>query len=153
MNGELASIQPDSTATFGTFDKSYIEIGSNDCEIDLYNVLLYNKTLSDKDILTNYFASNPVMSERIQAYNFNNVLTDGKRAGYDINSTSTYDPAKLGLIVNSNTMLDYNACSKLVPCLLIEGELPPSKGKKKNVGIRITKPNDSGGVTEHKFPN
>ena len=71
-NGELTRIIPYSKTT-DLEGLAYIELGSNDCVLDLYSAVFYEKALSEAEILTNYLADIPSIPERIKEYQLNNV--------------------------------------------------------------------------------
>lgn len=147
LDGELAAIESGNTS-FGNNVASMITCGSNTCELDLYSVTCYNRVLTDQQILNNFFADNPVISERIELFDKNNVFdTEGLRANYVPTQSANYDPSKLGVDVNKDTMLIYTECQSRVPCILFEGTMPQFKGDKQKVAVTITKPDGQGGVT------
>lgn len=87
-----------------------ISIGSADATIDIYNIRIYDINLDYKDILNNYIAD-----------------TQDLNVKSDLNSRND--------IFDSYGTINYNKVLKQIPCLTIIGELPGSKGDKKNVTI------------------
>lgn len=59
-----------------TVNNSPIIIGSNGCDIDLYNIKLYEKPLSSKEIVFNYAFDTPRFEDRISIINRNDIWTD-----------------------------------------------------------------------------
>lgn len=87
-----------------------ISIGSADATIDIYNIRIYDINLDYKDVLNNYIAD-----------------TQDLNVKSDLNSRND--------IFDSYGTINYNKVLKQIPCLTIIGELPGSKGDKKNVTI------------------
>jgi hypothetical protein len=50
-----------------------ITIGSADCDVYLYMIKVYEKTLSDDDHLVNFIADAPAAEEMIKRFNRNNI--------------------------------------------------------------------------------
>lgn len=94
-----------------------IIIGSNDCDVDVYNIRVYDSCLSRYDILNNYIADTADLSERLAKFARNNI----------------YD--------SYNNVL-YNRVLNEVPIMTITGELPPTKGNKKKVTVRYENEQD-----------
>lgn len=59
-----------------TVNNSPIIIGSEGCDIDLYNIKLYEKPLSSKEIVFNYAFDTPRFEDRIAIINRNDIWTD-----------------------------------------------------------------------------
>ena len=144
-NGELARIIPYKKIT-SLFALPYIELGSNDCVLDLYSAVFYQKALSEDEILTNYFADIPSIPERIKEYNLNKVENDhGKRTSPDYYWIDD-EGNKKDLSKNFDGMLWYKKCTERVPCILTTGPMSSVKGDKTKVGAIYTKPGKDGEV-------
>lgn len=61
-----------------TINNSNIIIGSEGCDIDLYNIKLYEKPLSPKEVVFNYAYETPKFEDRISIINRNDIWTDAK---------------------------------------------------------------------------
>lgn len=57
-------------------NNSTLKIGSEGCDIDLYNIKLYEKALSSKEIVFNYGFDTPKFEDRISIINRNDIWTD-----------------------------------------------------------------------------
>ena len=95
-----------------------ITLGSDYCGLDIYNIRVYDSSLNMFDVLNNYIADTGKQSDKIALYNFNNI----------------YDA--YGNIV-------YNTVNAEMPCMTITGDLPQSKGDKKNVSVSYSDLADS----------
>lgn len=95
-----------------------ITIGSSDCDVDIYNIRVYDSYLSRYDILNNFIADTANLSERLAKYARNNI----------------YDAY--------NNVL-YNRVLNELPIMTITGELPPTKGNKKLVTVKYENEQDS----------
>lgn len=123
INGQYANsfVYPDN-ARFTS--QEYITMGSNTCILNVYDVRIYNRGLTETEILQNYKASPLSVQNKINRFEDNDVITDDGDVDY------------------------YKAINKY-NCLLITGELSPYKGAKRNGGSILTKPDGNGGyVTE-----
>ena len=87
-----------------------ITLGSNKCDLSIYNIRVYDTALSYYDMLDNYIADTFDLSEKIRLYTANNIR-------------DTY-----GNIV-------YNKLINQIPIMTITGDLPQSKGDKKTVTV------------------
>ena len=93
-----------------------ITIGSNDCGIDIYNIRVYDNSLSRKQILDNWIADTQIGDLMLQRYTHNNV----------------YD--EYGNITIANLPAD-------LPYFILEAEeLPQYKGDKKTISGSYTVP-------------
>lgn len=128
INGQYAKshVYPDD-ARF--FSQEYIKMGSNTCILNVYDVRIYNRGLSEAEILQNYNASPLAVQDKLLRFEDNDVLTDDGDVDY------------------------YKAIYKY-PCLLATGPLSPYKGAngvkmegKYESGWTLTKPDDNGGYT------
>lgn len=128
INGQYANsyVYPDN-ARF--VSQEYITMGSNTCILNLYDVRIYNRGLSEAEILQNYKASPLAVQDKISRFEDNDVLTD-------------------------DGDVDYYKAIKKYPCLLITGQLSPYKGAngikmegKVESGVTLTKPDGQGGYT------
>ena len=61
-----------------TINNNTIIIGSEGCDIDLYNIKLYEKPLSPKEVVFNYAYETPKFEDRISIINRNDIWTDAK---------------------------------------------------------------------------
>lgn len=66
----------DSNDIFTGDSNQYITIGSAECDVDLYMMKVYEKTLSDENHLQNFIADAPNAEEMIRRFNRNNILDD-----------------------------------------------------------------------------
>lgn len=111
LNGILSNVvQYPSNDSFRQISPMNISIGSNDCEVFVYNVRVYNTDLDSYDIVNNYIADINDISTRIDTYSKNNIF-------------------------NSSRLIQYNAVVERIPCMTIIGDLPQSKGDKKKAVI------------------
>jgi hypothetical protein len=88
-----------------------ITLGSDTCGLDIYNIRVYDSSLSHNDMLKNFIADTADLSDKISLYTANNI--------YD-----TY-----GNIV-------YTSVNSQVPCMTIIGDLPSAKGDEKTVRVK-----------------
>lgn len=78
-----------------------IRIGSDDCDVYLYGLRIYNKSLTTANILQNFIADGRDINEKVQRYNRNCIYwdptqNDGAGAYFPSPSvTATLDPLKL----------------------------------------------------------
>ena len=127
INGQFANsfVYPDN-ARFTSSE--FITMGSNTCILNVYDVRIYNRGLSEIEILQNYKASPLSVQDKILRFEDNDVLTDND--------------------------IDYYKAIYKYPCLLITGPLSPYKGAngvkmegKVESGVTLTKPNGNNGYT------
>lgn len=95
-----------------------ITIGSPNATIDIYNIRVYNIDLDHSDILTNYIADTPDIDIKLDLYSANDIF-------------------------DSYGNIHYDKVLERIPCLTIIGDLPASKGDKKNVVIRYVNLEDT----------
>ena len=124
INGIMSrAIQYASGERFSQLSPVGITIGSNDCGIDIYNIRVYDNSLSRKQILDNWIADTQVGELMLNRYTHNNV----------------YD--EYGNITIANLPTD-------LPYMILEAtELPQYKGDKKTISGSFTVP----GYTSRSF--
>ena len=117
VNGQYAKSLPyGSRDSFGT--NSIITIGSPEAIVDLYNVRVYNRSLTSDEVLQNFCASQATISEREGMAEFNDVLDD-------------------------NLKVDYEKARKRYLCLKLTGDLAPDKSHKRYAGVTLTMPDST----------
>jgi hypothetical protein len=118
LNGILSGLAQYSTSTmFSQDDPVYITLGCNECTLNIYNIRIYNESMSSSEALNNYMYDMNDLTKKRELYSKNNVY-DGGEISY----------AKL---------LDQ------IPCMTIIGTLPPRKGEKQSVEIEYVNKQDS----------
>lgn len=117
INGIMSrAIQYASGERFSQLTPVGITIGSNDCDVDIYNIRVYDNDLSRKQVLNNWIADTQIGSTMIDRYNHNDV--------YDVSDNITI-----------------NTLPKDVPYFILEAaELPQFKGDKKIITGRYVDP-------------
>lgn len=132
INGQFANSFPYSDS-YRFNSGEYITMGSDTCILNVYDIRIYNRGLTDEEIMQNYMSSPLSVQDRIVRFEDNDVLTDSGDVDYD------------------EAVKKYN-------CLLVTGQLSPFKGandplfgreEKYACGLTLTKPDGVGGyVTE-----
>lgn len=118
INGIMSrAIQYASGERFTQLNPVGITIGSNDCDIDLYNIRIYDNDLNRTQILGNWIADTQDSELKLSRYNKNNVYNE-------------YDE-----VVSSKLKLPY--------MILQAEELSQYKGDKKTISVIYTDPNNS----------
>ena len=92
-----------------------VTVGSPYCSVDLYSIRSYNTALSEAEARDNYIADITDVGEKLTVIADNDI--------YDIYGN-----------------LSFSKLKDKLPILVITGELPPSKGVKKNVVTTFTHP-------------
>lgn len=69
---------------------TYIRFGSDFCDLDVYNIRIYEKAISITDILKNYSYDTPNLEEKISIFARNNIYSD--------------TPTTKQMIINGNTV-------------------------------------------------
>ena len=115
INGEFVNSCPyalsDSFSTNSTFT-----MGSNTCIIKLYSVHMYNRGLTNDEVLRNFMMAPTTKTAKINRFAANDVL-------------------------DANKLVDYNKARNKFNCLLITGEISPYKKETKTPsGVTLTKP-------------
>ncbi len=139
IDGQFAKSVPYSNNANFVHD-GFISIGSDTCITKVYEVRVYNRGLSTKEILQNYKAAPARLMDKEARFKDNDILNDFDEVDY------------------------YKAINKY-PCLLITGPLAPYKdayGNKYEIvdsvkvfqtktdsGVTLTKPDGNGSYTTH----
>ncbi len=114
INGELCKALNYSDASlFG--NNANIVIQGNNCIADIYSLRAYDMPLEDSQVLRNYIADKNSVNVKLALCEDNDVL-------------------------NAAGEVDYYACMKKYPCILVTGTLSGFKGDKTDIGIIYTKP-------------
>ena len=81
----------------GLYHSNTIRIGSPDCDVYLYHLRIYNKSLDTEDILQNFIADGKDIDEKITRYNRNCIYWDATQEQYftSPSATALLDPIKL----------------------------------------------------------
>ena len=85
----------------GLYHDNTIRIGSNDCDIYIYHLRIYNKALTTADILQNFIADGNGISEKVERYNRNCIYWDSTQEKYftSPSATAILDPIKLAEVM------------------------------------------------------
>ena len=111
LNGIISGVtQYPSDDDFSQVTPVNITLGSNYCDLNIYNIRVYDSSLNHYDILNNYIADTADFSRKLALYTANNI----------------YD--SYGNVL-------YNKLINQIPILTITGDLPIAKGDKKTVNI------------------
>ena len=122
LNGVLSGIsQYDSTGSFiqPQEARTTIKLGTDLCELDVYNIRIYNKALSSSHVIENYLADLTNINEKIRLFNDNDIYND-----------------KTGL-------LDYEELKTKIPVVTFIGKMPTYKGDKRTVRMIYENPFNS----------
>lgn len=110
LNGKMSGVvQYDTSDYFVQNPAVGISLGHASCELNVYNIRVYDNALSFRQMVNNYIADmddTTVMFERLEA---NNILNDDA----------------------SETDIDYEKAVQKIPCITFIGPLPTYKGDKK----------------------
>lgn len=119
LNGILSGLAqyPDDD-DFSQISPLNISIGSDTCDIDIYNIRVYDSYLTEHDVLNNYIADTSDTSEKLKLFTRNDI--------YDSYGKVVYEK-----ILNQ------------LPIMVITGDLPSAKGDKKKVSVRYEDITDS----------
>jgi hypothetical protein len=113
LNGVLsATKQYPANDNFQQATPMNIKIGSPYCGVDIYTIRSYSNALTFDEIIDNYIADIPDIIEKKTAYDANNLYDEYKNLKYDL-------------------------VKEKIPVMTIVGDLPQSKGDKKNVVIKF----------------
>lgn len=112
LNGILSGLAqyPDDD-DFSQITPLNITIGSDTCDIDIYNIRVYDTYLTQTDILNNYIADTSDTAKKLDLYTRNDI--------YD-----TYGKVVYSKLLNQ------------LPIMVITGDLPSAKGDKKIVTVK-----------------
>lgn len=122
LNGTLSGItQYSETGSFIQPDaeRTTITLGSPLCELDFYNVRIYNKALSSNQVIENYLADLTNVNQKIELFNANDIYNE--RTG----------------------LLDYDELKTKIPVVTFIGKMPTYKGDKRTVRMIYENPFNS----------
>lgn len=78
INGILSgAVEKSSGSGIYQTNPQYIELGSNDCILDIYSIRAYDYYLSDDQVLDLFIIDTDNSDKLIELYNFNNILNEG----------------------------------------------------------------------------
>lgn len=119
INGILSGLAqyPDDD-DFSQVNPLEISVGSDTCDINIYNIRVYDSYLTEHDVLNNFIADTSDTIEKLKIFTRNDI----------------YD--SYGKVV-------YNKILNQLPIMVITGDLPSAKGDKKVVSIKYEDLNDS----------
>lgn len=104
VNGYICGIRQYSEGSLFTQTAPVgISAGSSDCDVDIFNIRVYRRYLSDRQILDNYIFDLDDVDEKLRIYTENVILNQ------------------------SETEIDYGKLVEQIPCLTITGGLPALK--------------------------
>ena len=101
-----------------------ITIGNDSSILKLYDVRIYNRGLTEAEILQNYVTSPLLRRDKLARIRENDLLTANQQE------------------------IDYYKARQYYNCLLITGNLSPAKSEKVSCGLIFTQPNGEGGFDE-----
>ena len=79
-------------------EEGIIHIGSNNCDVYIYGLKIYNRSLSSNEILRNFIADGANVSEKVKRYNRNSIYYSVETESYSpyyVQGVNTLDPVKL----------------------------------------------------------
>ena len=76
-------------------NESIIRIGSEDCDVYIYRLRIYDKSLKTEDILQNFIADGQTVKEKKERYERNCIYWDGYEYSTTASQTAKLDPIKL----------------------------------------------------------
>ena len=104
INGYICGVrQYSEDALFTQTHPVGISVGSSECDIDLYNIRVYNRYLTDRQILENRIFDLDDPTEKLEVFNENRILNAAE------------------------TEIAYEKLVEQIPCLTITGDLPALK--------------------------
>ena len=119
LNGVLsAAKQYPANDNFQQTTPMNISIGSQYCGVDIYTIRSYSNALTFNEVINNYIADIPDVAEKTSVFEANNL----------------YD---------EYGQLKYESVKEKIPVMTIIGDLPQSKGDKKDVAIKFEHNTDS----------
>lgn len=83
LDGVPAGVQIyDANDNFAADENTFITIGSNDCDVYLYMIKMYETHLTDSEHLDNFIADAPNATEMISRFNRNDILDESGEISY-----------------------------------------------------------------------
>lgn len=129
INGVLSGIQNFSVSSdLQAPAATAIEINSEFCDVDLFNIRVYNIPLNYSDITQNWVGDAPTLAERKDRYNQNQALVKDNKLDYELVRKSNLIPV---MVVKTYDDADQEETNN---------RLPYQKGTKKCVGVRFFDP-------------
>lgn len=85
----------------GLYHSNTIRIGSDDCDVYLYHLRIYNRPLNTNDILQNFIADGRDIDEKVTRYNRNCIYWDSTQEKYftSPSGNAVLDPIKLAEVI------------------------------------------------------
>lgn len=74
LNGVIVRMMDYKTSSWKQFNPAKIKIGSDDCDVELYTVRIYDKSLNYQQMLGNFAYDTPDLTEKIAIAKRNNIL-------------------------------------------------------------------------------
>jgi len=121
VNGQLAKALAYENDSFSS-NAARPHLCADSCILDVYTMRFYERALDDAEVLKNYIADLPSISEKITVYDQNDIVVDDD--------------------------IDFALSAKQYPCMVLTGTLSAYKGDKVKVGIQLYKPD---GTVEDGF--
>lgn len=119
LNGIISGItQYPSDDDFSQVSPVNITLGGTGCDLDIYNIRVYDTALNHYDMLNNFIADTSNLSDKLKLYTANNIH-------------------------DSYGNILYNKLINQIPIMTITGDLPQSKGDKKTVLVEYENQADS----------
>ena len=133
IDGVLSAAYPITAAQTAMNCKAdAIEINSEYCDVDIYNIRIYDSALDYNGIVTNWIGDSSTLQIMSEKYERNNLTI-----GSGINTTLDYEKVRASGLIPVMVLTTYGAGTGGVDDLL-----PYKKGDKRKCGVRYYDPHD-----------